>query len=75
MASTPEVRFPDPLRKWKLRKVLATTPGWDGGKAYAAAFIDCSGIWSDRNKAEEGGNITAISIKKCSSSIGSIRTR
>ena len=44
--------------------VLAATPGGGSG----------SFVWSDRKEAEEGGNITAINIKK-SKYIGSIRTR
>ena len=44
--------------------VLAATPGGGSGDK----------VWSDRKEAEEGGNITAINIKK-SKYIGSIRTR
>ena len=44
--------------------VLAATPGGGSG----------DNVWSDRKEAEEGGNITAINIKK-SKYIGSIRTR
>ena len=45
--------------------VLAATPGGGSGDQ----------VWSDRKEAEEGGNITAINIKKSSLGIGSIRTR
>ena len=44
--------------------VLAATPGGGSGDK----------VWSDRKEAEEGGNITAINIKK-KYGIGSIRTR
>ena len=43
---------------------MAATPGGGSGDK----------VWSDRKEAEEGGNITAINIKK-SKYIGSIRTR
>ena len=36
--------------------------------------LEKKGVYSDREEAEEGGNITAINIKK-SKYIGSIRTR
>ena len=46
--------------------VLAATPGGGSG----------SFVWSDRKEAEEGGNITAINIKKRRGvSIDRIRTR
>ena len=44
--------------------VLATAPTGGSG----------DNVWSDRKEVEEGGNITAINIKK-SKYIGSIRTR
>ena len=43
---------------------MAATPGGGSGDK----------VWSDRKEAEEGGNITAINIKKYAG-IGSIRTR
>ena len=46
--------------------VLAATPGGRSGDK----------VWSDRKEAEEGGNITAINIKKTSGGgIDWIRTR
>ena len=45
--------------------VLATAPtGGSGDK-----------VWSDRKEVKEGGNITAINIKKSSFGIARIRTR
>ena len=44
---------------------MAATPGGGSGDK----------VWSDRKDAEEGGNITAINIKKSSSTIVRIRTR
>ena len=46
---------------------MATAPG--------AGFSGDEKVWSDRKAAEEGGNITAINIKKSDYSIGMIRTR
>ena len=45
--------------------MLAATPGGGSG----------SFVWSDRKEAEEGGNITAINIKKNYVRIERIRTR
>ena len=46
--------------------MLAATPGGGSGDK----------VWSDRKEAEEGGNITAINIKKnLIDYIDSIRTR
>ena len=46
--------------------VMASTPG---------AGVSGDKVWSDRKKAEEGGNITAINIKMSHGFIASIRTR
>ena len=45
--------------------MLAATPGGRGG----------DNVWSDRKEAEEGGNITAINIKKSKYFFDWIRTR